>query len=114
MTANGKTGKSFLKDTKKATDTLGQITSYAAIQLGSQFHTHIFSVLIVRDLARIIRWDRSGAIVTEAIFYNQSSLLINFFRHYSQAPPEMRGIDQSVSDPMPEEKKRSKMSIGTG
>ena len=119
VTADGKTGKSFLKksflkDTKKATDTLGQITSYAAIQLGSQFRTHIFSVLIVRDLARIIRWDRSGAIVTEAIFYNQSSLLVDFFRRYSQAPPEMHGIDQSVSDPTPEEKNVARRALVLG
>ena len=91
--------KSFLHDTKTGTDTLGQITAYAAAQLGSQFRTHIYSILIVKDTARIIRWDRSGAIVTEAIKYNESPLLTEFFRRYSKAPPDMRGKDQSVSCP---------------
>jgi hypothetical protein len=51
---DGKTVKSFLRDTKAAQDTLGQITAYAAAQLGSQFCTHIYSVLIVKDTARIL------------------------------------------------------------
>jgi hypothetical protein len=34
------TVKSFLRETKTADDTLGQITLYAAAQLGSQFRTH--------------------------------------------------------------------------
>ena len=97
------TVESFLRDTKSADDTLGQITAYATAQLGSQFRTHTYSVLIVKGMARILRWDRSGAIVTEAIEYNKSSLLAEFFRRYSTAPPEMCGVDQTVSVPTPAE-----------
>jgi hypothetical protein len=97
------TVKSFLRGTKSADDTLGQITAYAATQLGSQFRTHVYSVLIVKNTARILRWDRSGTIVTEAIEYNESPLLAEFFRRYSTAPPEMRGADQTVSVPTPAE-----------
>ncbi|KAF8227900.1 hypothetical protein L208DRAFT_992380, partial [Tricholoma matsutake] len=79
---DGKTVKSFLHDTKAAKDTLGQITAYAAAQLGSQFCTHIYSVLIVKDTARILRWDRSGTLVTEAIKYNKSHYLAEFFHRY--------------------------------
>lgn len=103
-TLNGKPVQSFLRDTKGAHDCLGQIAAYAAVQLGSQFRTHAYSVLIVRDEARIIRWDRSGAIVTEAISFNSSPLLAEFFRRYSKAPSDMRGIDQSVLRPTPEER----------
>ena len=100
---DGKTFKSFLRETKSADDTLGQITSYAAAHLGSQFRTHVYSVFILKNTARIIRWDRSGAIVTEAIEYNNFSLLAEFFRRFSRAPPKVRGIDQSVSKPTSEE-----------
>ncbi|KAF8218872.1 hypothetical protein L208DRAFT_1096653, partial [Tricholoma matsutake] len=79
---DGKTVKSFLRDTKAAKDTLGQITAYAAAQLGSQFCTHIYSVLIIKDTARILRWDRSGMLVTEAIKYNESHHLTEFFHCY--------------------------------
>lgn len=94
---------SFIRRTDSGKDTLGQITSYAAAHFGAQYRTHIYSVLIVKGTARIIRWDRSGAIVTEAIYYNVSPILAEFFRRYSTASPEMRGQDTSVSAPEPSE-----------
>jgi hypothetical protein len=95
--------QSFLRNSKAADDTLGQITSYAAAQLGAQFRTHVYSVFIVKDKARILRWDRSGTIMMEAIEYNKSPLLAKFFRRYSAALPEMRGKDRSASAPNPAE-----------
>jgi len=38
-------------------------------------------------------------LVTEAIKYNESHHLAEFFHHYSEASPEMHGNDQSVMDP---------------
>jgi len=92
----------FLRDNKSGRDTLGQITSYAAAQLGSQFRTHIYSVLIVKDYARLIRWDRSGAIVTEPIRYNDNAALAEFFRRFYKAPPKLRGVDPTVTVPTDE------------
>jgi len=60
-------------------DTLGQIGTYAAAQLISQFCTHCFSLFILYDTACIIRWDREGAVVTEPIPYNTDSSLVKFF-----------------------------------
>ena len=94
----------FIRDSKAAHDTLGQITSYAAAQLGAQFRTHIFSVYIFRETARLLRWDRSGTIITEAIKYNECDILIDFLYRYSKAPPAMRGVDESTSDPSLTEK----------
>ncbi|KAF8229269.1 hypothetical protein L208DRAFT_1287467 [Tricholoma matsutake] len=48
---------SFLHQTKTANDTLGQITSYAAAQLGSQFQTHLYSIFILKDTARLLQWE---------------------------------------------------------
>ncbi|KAF8223619.1 hypothetical protein L208DRAFT_1316021, partial [Tricholoma matsutake] len=98
-----KTVKSFLHDTKAAKDTLRQITAYAPAQLGSQFCTHIYFVIIVKDIARLLRWDRSSTVVTRAIKYNKSCHLAEFFCHYSKASPEMHGKDLSVLDPTPME-----------
>lgn len=103
--------RSFLRESKAALDTLGQITSYAAVQLGAQFRTHTYSLFIVKGRARILRWDRSGTIVTEAIEYNQSPLLAEFFRRYSVAPPEMRGKDISASAPTPVEGLMARKSL---
>ncbi|KAG2148240.1 uncharacterized protein EDB93DRAFT_1060686, partial [Suillus bovinus] len=64
--------------------------------LGTQYHTHTFSVLIVHNFARIIRSDREGAIVTCAFNYNKSSHLVDFFYHFSQALPALHGVDTTV------------------
>lgn len=104
--------RSFLHETKVADDTLGQITSYAAAQLGSQFRTHAYSILIVKKSARLLRWDRTGTIVTESIQYNESPHLAEFFRRYSQASPAMRGLDQSVTEPTPAEAAAARKSLG--
>ncbi|KIM74741.1 hypothetical protein PILCRDRAFT_25867, partial [Piloderma croceum F 1598] len=72
----------FDPHTPTCADTIGQITSYAAAQLGSQFRTHIYSILVIKDYARVIRWDRTGAIVTEPIYYNVDPTLAEFFRRY--------------------------------
>lgn len=96
-------GQSFITDSMKSHDTLGQITSYAAAQLGAQFRTHIFAVLIIKDTARLLRWDRAGTIVTEAFKYNACDILTEFFIRYSNAEPAMRGKDETVSDPSPTE-----------
>lgn len=103
VTDHPKLPKSFLRQSNAARDTLGQITSYAAAQLGSQFLTHLYSVFIVKDKARLLRWDRSGTIVTEDFEYNESPFLVDFFRRYSKASPEMCGKDQSVSAVTPTE-----------
>ncbi|KAG2336465.1 hypothetical protein BDR05DRAFT_896695 [Suillus weaverae] len=70
---------SFISQTKKDIDTLGQITSYTAAQLTAQYCTHAFSVLIIQDQARIIRWDSEGAVVTSPICYNTEPHLADFF-----------------------------------
>jgi len=39
----------FVRRTKRSIDMLGQITAYATAQFGSQFWTHIYSILIVKS-----------------------------------------------------------------
>ena len=53
-----------------ACKTAGQITAYAAVLLGAQYRTHAFSILIFKDHAGLLRWDRSGAVVTAPVYYN--------------------------------------------
>ncbi|GJJ15670.1 hypothetical protein Clacol_009948 [Clathrus columnatus] len=48
---------SFVKESITGGETLGQTTVYAAAHQASQFRTH----------ARLLRWDRSGVVVTKAI-----------------------------------------------
>jgi hypothetical protein len=105
--------ESFESMANRRKDTKGQITTYAVAQLGLQFRTHIFSVLIFRKYARLIRWDRSGAVVTAAFDYCGSHL-IDFFRRYDLASPAERGVDDSVSTPSDLEAAAAKAVLGTG
>jgi hypothetical protein len=90
--------ESFEHFSNASKDTKGQIMSYAVAQLGLQFRTHIFSVLIFDKSARLIRWDRSGAVVTCAFDFRDPHL-IDFFRRYDRSTPAQRGVDMSVSTP---------------
>jgi hypothetical protein len=89
-------------------ETAGQIIAYATLLLGAQYRTHAFSVLIIKDYARLIRWDRSGAIVTQPIYYGRESQLLDFFLRYDLASKEMRGHDPTVSLPSIEEEQNAR------
>jgi len=60
---------------------------------------HTFSVLIINDYAWLIHWDRSGAIVTEPIYYNDQSYLFDFLVRYDHASNEACGHDPTVGPP---------------
>ncbi|EEB91247.1 hypothetical protein MPER_10427, partial [Moniliophthora perniciosa FA553] len=80
-------------------DTRGQITTYATAQLAAQYRTHAFSVLIIKDKARLIRWDRAGAIFTSLFDYRKTDYLMKFFYRYNYATSGARGLDESVTIP---------------
>lgn len=74
----------------------GQLASYVAIQMSSQHRVFMFSVLIYGSFARILRWDRSGCIISEAFNYKTTQLLSEFIVRYSQLTDAQRGIDNST------------------
>ncbi|KAG2073504.1 hypothetical protein BDR04DRAFT_950482, partial [Suillus decipiens] len=104
-------GTSFLSQTEKGIDTLGQITSYTAAQLTAQYRTHTFSVLIIKDQARIIRWDSEGTVVTSPINYTTEPHLADFFYHYTKAFPELHGVDTSVMPVSDEESDHARQRL---
>ncbi|KAF8502325.1 hypothetical protein F5888DRAFT_1871862 [Russula emetica] len=87
---------SFLHLTSGSRSNLGQITAYAMAIMSAQYRTHTFSVLIMKDYARLIQWDRSGAVVTEPIYYNSQPHLFDFLVRYGIADSEVRGHDSTV------------------
>jgi hypothetical protein len=90
----------FEHPSKPSTDAKGQITSYAVAQLAVQFRTHIFSVLVFPLYARLLRWDRSGVIVTRAIPLTDR-YLAEFFWRYTRAAEDARGVDSTVKRYLP-------------
>jgi hypothetical protein len=101
----------FLSSKSTAGSILGQLTAYATSILGAQYRTHLFMVLIVEKYARLIRWDRSGAVVTEPIYFNKEPHLFNFLIHYDIADPEARGHDSTVGLPTEAEIRCAKAAV---
>ena len=79
----------------------GRLASYAAALAGTQFRVHTFCVIMYAGNVRFIRWDRSGAIVTERFnCAKRPYFLAQFFWRFSHLNPEHKGHDTSVS-PVP-------------
>ncbi|OBZ74091.1 hypothetical protein A0H81_06327 [Grifola frondosa] len=48
---------------------LEQLRAYAETAMDHEHRTHLYSVLVLHKFARLIRWDRSGAVVTDKFNY---------------------------------------------
>src|SRR5260221_84979 len=64
-----------------------------------------------KDCARIIRWDRGGAVVTAPVVYHQNLCLFDFLVRYNNASKEIRGHDLTVSLSTPEGEAKARMFI---
>ncbi|KAG6883867.1 hypothetical protein C0993_003264 [Termitomyces sp. T159_Od127] len=86
----------FQRDSIRSKSTLGQITSYATCHQALEFRTHAFSALIFRNYMRLLRFDRSGVVVTGEILFDEPSLF-DFFCRFPSATPAERGRDSTVT-----------------
>ncbi|KAK7457224.1 hypothetical protein VKT23_010526 [Stygiomarasmius scandens] len=89
-------GKSFERDSISGRRIRGQLIAYAVSQFAHQFRTHVFMVFICKHTARLIRWDRAGAVVTKAFSYTSTPYLADFYSRYTRATPQARGHDTTV------------------
>ncbi|KAF8320399.1 hypothetical protein DL93DRAFT_2074013 [Clavulina sp. PMI_390] len=62
-----------------------------------------FQLLMFGKHARILRWDRSGALVTEAFEWFTGTILAEFLQRFSSMTHEQRGADPSASIPTDDE-----------
>ncbi|KAI0066745.1 hypothetical protein BV25DRAFT_1849414 [Artomyces pyxidatus] len=90
----------FEHDSGVADKARGQIISYAQAQQSSQFRIFTFSVcLIGTNMARLIRWDRTGAVVSERFHWRgRSTTLVEFLWRFEHLSPEERGHDTNVTE----------------
>ena len=85
--------------------TRGQVILYSTRLQTYQFRTWVFSVGIFGKVARLFRWDRAGAIVSEPIPYCERGNrdLTEFFYRFDLVNHVLRGFDPTVFDATPEE-----------
>ncbi|KAJ7755947.1 hypothetical protein B0H16DRAFT_1827966 [Mycena metata] len=81
--------------------TRGQVITYLNAIQASQFRTHSFGVVIVKDKCRLLRLTKSGIEVTSAFNYTNTHYLHQFLYRLSRAEPETRGIDTTFESMAP-------------
>ncbi|SJK97915.1 uncharacterized protein ARMOST_01171 [Armillaria ostoyae] len=84
--------------TKEHTITGFGQTSFSAAQMcANQFRDFAFSISLTDETARLLRWDRSGVIFSEAIHYRENpEPLCRFLWRFGNANSLQRGADMSV------------------
>ncbi|RPD57730.1 hypothetical protein L227DRAFT_577714 [Lentinus tigrinus ALCF2SS1-6] len=89
----------FLPSSERRRRNLGQIMSYASTIFQSQHRKHQFSVVLLENMARIVRWDRSGVVATEKFNYREEpSKLGRFFWRLCHMSAVQRGHDTTVEE----------------
>jgi hypothetical protein len=87
---------------------LGQNAYYAHAVQTRQFRTHVFSLTISGRTARIMCWDRSGVLVTEAFDYKANpGILIEFVWRFIRATQAQQGFDLTAASVDSEEDRDS-------
>jgi hypothetical protein len=81
----------------KSPSVFGQIISYAKLAFIKRPRTRVFSFLIVKDLARLLLWDRSGVAVTAAFKWRKNDIFARFFWRYRHMSQAARGHDETIN-----------------
>ena len=89
----------FQPSTTRRKGNLGQLLSYASLVFDHQHRKHQYTVVLFGEMARIVRWDRSGVIATEKFNYRDEPIkLARFFWRLCQMSAAQRGHDPTVSE----------------
>ncbi|PIL27941.1 hypothetical protein GSI_09976 [Ganoderma sinense ZZ0214-1] len=93
--------KDMEADAYTRTGVRGQLMSYGERFFFFQHRTGLFMLLVNGDEFRVVCWDRSGCIVTEALNYTDTTdhtkKLLQFFYAFSKATPAQRGVDTTAT-----------------
>ncbi|KAI0073812.1 hypothetical protein K474DRAFT_1710404 [Panus rudis PR-1116 ss-1] len=101
--SSGHSLRSKREETHK--EALACLETYLRAQFSRQHRTFTFALCIFGRYARVLRIDRAGVVVTEAINYIQNfRLLAEFFWRYNQLSRSQRGFDSSVIPATSDEK----------
>ena len=90
--------ESHIRWTNTAYKICGQLIAYATALHHSQFRVFSFGVVLFGDKGRLLRWDRSGVVYTEAFKWKtQPDTLCEFFWRLNFLSPVERGYDTTVT-----------------
>ncbi|KAF9260318.1 hypothetical protein L218DRAFT_907197, partial [Marasmius fiardii PR-910] len=76
----------------------GQLAHHAAAVMTVQYCTHFFQLVIFGSFARMLRWDRSCALVLERFNYKgKPQVIFDFYKRLAQLGSADRGYDPRIS-----------------
>ncbi|KAJ8475424.1 hypothetical protein ONZ45_g15614 [Pleurotus djamor] len=79
-------------------ETRGQLAMYASDICSRQHRTHLFMLYFFHPYVRILRWDRSGVIVTERFNYvTDCTPLVHYLYRFTRLDAAARGFDPTVT-----------------
>ncbi|RDX49871.1 hypothetical protein OH76DRAFT_1350143 [Lentinus brumalis] len=82
----------------------GQHIAYVVEIFARQFREFFFSISMAGSRARLLRWDRSGCIVSDSFdIRTRPEVLCEFLWRFAQVPPAGRGHDITVEPALAEE-----------
>ncbi|GJE92033.1 hypothetical protein PsYK624_081860 [Phanerochaete sordida] len=74
----------------------GRLAYFAAKQLQQQHRVCVWQVILSKTQAHLIRWDRSGAVVSEGFNPTREPWILHLLLVYSQASRQQQGFDRSA------------------
>lgn len=83
----------FERDTQRAKDTRGQLTTYLNAIQALQQRTRVFSFHIRKEWCRLLVHSRAGTLVTSLFNWTTQDHLQRYFWVYTHSPPKNRGFD---------------------
>ncbi|GJE92011.1 hypothetical protein PsYK624_081640 [Phanerochaete sordida] len=92
-----KTSCAFEKDTPGAAATRSRLEAYAGASFARQHRRFLFQAVVIGDQARLLRWDRSGCIVSARFSVIHTLHLADFLWRFDHMDAQQRGWDSTAT-----------------
>ncbi|KAI0660096.1 hypothetical protein C8Q70DRAFT_978183 [Cubamyces menziesii] len=99
-------------DAEKRREVRGQLIDYVELVFRIQHRTALFMILVINRHVRVLRWDRSGTIITRAFDYvDTPQLLCEILWRMSLLSGEQLGMDTSATRLYPNDRDYKLMDV---
>ncbi|KAF8991397.1 hypothetical protein BDZ89DRAFT_157758 [Hymenopellis radicata] len=91
--------ESALISSPKSLMLVGELLAYAGRVSATQYRHHLFTLILFARTARLIRWDRTQALVSASFDHRENSdILASILQRFTRMSPFQRGTDPFVTE----------------
>ncbi|KAF9017750.1 hypothetical protein BDZ89DRAFT_369512 [Hymenopellis radicata] len=88
-----------LDSSPKSLMLVGELLAYAGRVFATQYRHHLFTLILFARTARLIRWDRTQALVSASFDHRENSdILASILQRFTRMSPFQRGTDPFVTE----------------